>query len=55
MENTQRSPQIQRSAPLPAFPEAHQPRLPAVCVLGRKIPVRWQKASSTAVQVRRLD
>jgi hypothetical protein len=55
MENTQRPPQIQRPAPLPMFPAANQPQLPAFCVLGRKIPVRWLKASSTTVQVRRLD
>ena len=51
MEPTQRPPQILRPAPLPIFPKA----LPAFCVLGRKVPVRWLRATTTVIRVQRLD
>jgi hypothetical protein len=55
MEPTQRPPQTQQPAHLPIVPEGIKSNLPACCVLGRQVPVLWLRASSTVVQVERLN
>jgi len=55
MEPTRETPQIQEQAPRLMVPEAPGQEIPQVCVLGRQVPVRWQRASSTVVRVQRLD
>ena len=54
MEPTRQNPQIQPQPRL-VVPEAPNQAIPPVCVLGRQVPVRWLRASSTTVQVKRLD
>ncbi len=54
MEPTRQTPQIQLQPRL-VVPEAPNQIIPEVCVLGRQVPVRWLRASSTTVQVQRLD
>jgi hypothetical protein len=54
MEPTRQAPQIQLQTRI-VVPEAPNQVIPPVCVLGRQVPVRWLKTSTTTVQVRRLD
>lgn len=56
MEPTRQTSQVQlQPKPRIVVPEAPNQVMRPVCVLGRQVPVRWLKASSTTVQVRRLD
>ena len=56
MEPTRQTSQIQfQLQPRIVVPEAPNQVAQPLCVLGRQVPVRWLRASSTTVQVRRLD
>lgn len=54
MEHTRQTPQVQEHAPRLMVPEDPERTTPQVCFLGRQVPVRWQRASSTVVRVQRL-
>jgi hypothetical protein len=55
MEHTRHTPTIQDHSSRHMVPEPTERPNPPVCVLGRKVPVRWLRASSTVVRVQRLD
>jgi hypothetical protein len=55
MEHTHQTPRIQEHPPRLMVPEAPKRSNPPVCVLGRQVPVRWLRSSSTVVRVQRLD
>lgn len=55
MEHTRQTPQVQENALRLMVLENPIREIPQVCVLGRKVPVRWLRASSTVVRVQRLD